>query len=491
MKKVSKRNIVKKGDAAPVVPASRKRRAKGAEKTAVRIVGMGGSAGGLEAFEQFFSSMPSDTGMAFVLVQHLDPTHKGIMAEILQRQTKMSVVQIEDGMRIGANCIYVIPPNTDLSIMRGRLNLMEPSAPRGLRMPIDFFFRQLAEDQREKATGIVLSGMGTDGSLGLKAIKEHAGLAMAQDPDSAKYDGMPRSAIGTGLVDIVAGADELPAKLIQFVTHVSARPNKDLPEDEGSSNLLQKVFVILRMRTGNDFSCYKKNTIYRRIERRLGVHQFDNLSRYVRYLQENSQEVDLLYKELLIGVTNFFRDPGMFDFLKAKALPELINSRHKDSPLRIWTPGCSTGEETFSLAMALKETLEDMRLKDPPGFQIFATDIDKEAISAARQALFSPNIALDVSKERLERFFVREGDSFRIKKEIRDMIIFAPQNILVDPPFTKLDVLCCRNLLIYINSEAQIKSAAAFALRLESRGAFNSGHGRERQRFRTTFFAVR
>ena len=208
---------------------------------------------------------------------------------------------------------------------------------------------------------------------------------------------------------------------------------------------------------GNDFSCYKKNTVYRRIERRLGVHQFDNLSRYVRYLQENSQEVDLLYKELLIGVTNFFRDPGMFDFLKAKALPELINSRHKDSPLRIWTPACSTGEETFSLAMALKETLEDMRLKDPPGFQIFATDIDKEAISAARQALYSPNIVLDVSKERLERFFVREGDSFRIKKEIRDMIIFAPQNILVDPPFTKLDVLCCRNLLIYIHSEAQKK----------------------------------
>ena len=351
----------------------------------------------------------------------------------------------------------MIPPNADLAILHGKLQVLEPAAPRGLRMPIDFFFRQLAADQKEKAIGIILSGMGSDGTLGLKAIKENFGMAMVQDPASAKYDGMPRSAINTGLVDYVAPAEELPAKLIQYVNH-APRPaeDRDLPEGEPSA-ALQKVFVLLRAHTGNDFSCYKNNTISRRIERRMSVHQFDSLPRYVRFLQENPQEVELLYKELLIGVTNFFRDPGLFDFLREKAIPRLLQDRPKGGPVRVWNPGCSTGEETYSLAIVLKECLEGLELQESPAIQVFATDIDQDAIEKARQGTFSASIASDVSPERLARFFVREGEGYRIKKEIRDLVVFAPQNILVDPPFTKLDILCCRNLLIYVNAETQKK----------------------------------
>jgi two-component system, chemotaxis family, CheB/CheR fusion protein len=458
LKKIPKKNIAKKGgDNAGIDSAAKKSRIKAADEAALRIVGMGGSAGGLEAFEQFFSNMPSDTGMAFALVPHLDPTHKGIMPELLQRHTKMKVVQIEDGMQVQPNCIYVIPPNADLSMLHGRLHLLEPSAPRGLRKPIDFFFRQLADDQHEKAICIVLSGMGSDGAGGLKAIKENSGLAMVQDPASAKYDGMPKSAIGTGLVDYVGSAEELPAKLMQYVKHAPSQPEEAFRADDESHSLLQKVFILLRAHTGNDFSCYKNNTIHRRIERRMSVHQFDGLARYVRFLQENPQEIDLLYKELLIGVTNFFRDPGLFEFLKEKALPGLLESRAQGGPLRVWTPACSTGEETYSLAIVLKEALEEMHLNGALPIQFFATDIDKEAIDKARQGTFSASIALDISQQRLKRFFLHEGEGYRIKKEIRDTIIFAPQNILVDPPFTKLDILCCRNLLIYVNTATQKK----------------------------------
>ena len=296
--------------------------------------------------------------MAFVLVQHLEPTHKGMMPELLGRHTKMQVVQVQDGMQVQPNCVYVIPPNADLAILHGKLQVLEPAAPRGLRTPIDFFFRQLAADQKEKAIGIILSGMGSDGTLGLRAIKEQLGMAMVQDPASAKYDGMPRSAIGTGMADYVASAQELPAKLIQYTSHLPAIAEKRVSVEEEPSSGLEKVFVLLRAHGGNDFSCYKKSTIDRRIERRMGVHQFNSLARYVRFLQENPQEVELLNKELLIGVTNFFRDPEMFDFLKEKAVPQLLQTRPARGPLRVWNPGCSTGEETYSLAIVLKECLE-------------------------------------------------------------------------------------------------------------------------------------
>ena len=352
------------------------------------IVGMGGSAGGLEAFEQFFSHLPPDTGLAFVLVPHLEPTHKGMMPELLGRHTKMPVVEVEDGMKVQPNHVYVIPPNADLAILHGKLQVLEPVAPRGQRMAIDFFFRHLAADQKEKAIGIILSGMGSDGTLGLKAIKENLGMVMVQDPASAKYDSMPRSAINTGMADYVAAAQELPAKLVQYFTHAPAAREKHVPAEGEPTSALEKVFVLLRAHTGNDFSCYKNSTVGRRIERRMSVHQFDSLPRYVRFLQENPQEVELLYKELLIGVTNFFRDPGLFDFLKEKAIPQLLQDRPKGNPVRVWSPGCSTGEETYSLAIVLKECSEELKFQGGPAIQIFGTDLDKDAIDKARRGTF-------------------------------------------------------------------------------------------------------
>ena len=337
------------------------------DRAAFCIVGMGGSAGGLEAFEQFFSHLPPDTGLAFVLVPHLEPTHKGMMPELLGRHTKMKVVEVEDGMEVQPNHVYVIPPNADLAILHGKLQVLEPAAPRGLRMPIDFFFRQLAADQKEKAIGIILSGMGSDGTLGLKAIKENSGMAMVQDPASAKYDGMPRSAINTGLVDYVAPAEELPAKLLQYVNHAPRPPeDRDLPEGEPSA-ALQKVFVLLRAHTGNDFSCYKNNTISRRIERRMSVHQFDSLPRYVRFLQENPQEVELLYKELLIGVTNFFRDPGLFDFLREKAIPPLAPGRgRKTAPCACGIPVALPARRPIRWPSCSRSAWRGLRLQESP-----------------------------------------------------------------------------------------------------------------------------
>lgn len=299
--------------------------------------------------------------------------------------------------------------------------------------------------------------MGSDGTVGVRAIKEQLGMTMAQDPASAKYDGMPRSAINTNLVDFVAAAEEIPAKLSQYVNHIpQPLEDRESPEVEPST-ALQKVFVLLRTRSGNDFSCYKKSTVNRRIERRMGVHQFDSLARYARFLQESPQEVELLYKELLIGVTGFFRDPPLFDVLKEKAIPQWLEDRLPGTSLRIWNPGCSTGEETYSLAIVLMECLERLKLAENPSVQIFATDIDREAIDKARQGTFSAGIVADVSQERLQRFFVQEDEGYRIKKEIRDRVVFAPQNFIVDPPFTKIDILCCRNLLIYLNPETQKK----------------------------------
>ena len=450
------------------VPAPKKKAVAG---SSLRIVGMGGSAGGLEAFEQFFSHIPADTGAAFVLVPHLDPTHKGIMPEIIQRYTAMKVVQADDGMQIKPNSVYVIPPNADLSIQQGLLLLMKPSAPRGLRMSIDFFFRQLAADRKDQAIGIVLSGMGSDGTQGIRAIKEHSGLIMVQDPVQAKYDGMPRSAIATGLVDYVGPVEELPAKLMQYLIYAPEAPKRSSPAEDEPTTSLAKVFALLRTHTGNDFSCYKKATIYRRIERRMNVHQFDKLTRYVRFLQETPAEIDLLYKELLIGVTNFFRDPAMFDFFKEKAFPQLLKTRPPGGPLRVWMPACSTGEETYSLAIVLREALlRQNREKDIAQIQIFATDIDGNAIEKARRGIFAASIAADVSPERLEQFFLREEDSYRVKKDIRDSIVFAPQNVLVDPPFTKLDILCCRNLLIYLDAEMQQKLLFLFHYALNPGG---------------------
>lgn len=433
------------------------------------IVGMGSSAGGLEALEQFFANVPANCGMAFVVIQHLDPHHKGIMPELLQRITKMKVNTVTDRLKIKPNCVYVIPPNTSMSILNGALYLFEPIETRGLRLPVDFFLRSLADDQREKGIGIIFSGMGSDGSIGLKAIKENDGMVLVQDPASAKFDSMPRAAIEAVVVDIVASAQELPAKLMALIK-VTPRPN-DQQETEKDTSSLEKIIILLRIQTGNDFSQYKKNTLYRRIERRMGIHQINKIASYVRYLQENPAELDILFKELLIGVTNFFRDPGVWEELEDNVIPPLIATMPHGQILRAWIPGCSTGEEAYSLAIVFKEAMDKMIPNKNLSLQIFATDLDIAAIDKARKGIFPSNIVADVTPERLNRFFIKtDDDNYRVNAQIREMVLFAPQNVIKDPPFTKLDLLSCRNLLIYLDTELQKKLLTLFHYSLNNGG---------------------
>jgi len=437
------------------------------------IVGIGASAGGLEALELFLANVPADSGMAFVIVQHLDPTHKGIMAELLQRGTSMPVFQVKDRMRVEANCVYVIPPNKDMSILHGVLHLLDPLAPRGLRLPIDFFFRALADDQQEHSIGVILSGMGSDGTLGLRAIKEKAGVVFVQEPASAKFDGMPRSAIEAGLADVIAPVEALPGKIGAYLQHVPLITKPGRPDEYTAQSALEKVVILLRGQTGHDFSLYKKSTVYRRIERRMGLHQIDKIANYVRFLQENPQEVELLFRELLIGVTSFFRDPEAWEQLKAEVLPALLAGGASNQALRAWIPACATGEEAYSLAILFKETLEAQNSRKPAQnitLQIFATDLDQQAIEKAREGVFPANIAADVSAKRLDRFFVKVERGYQVAKSIRETVIFAPQNIIMDPPFPKLGLLSCRNLLIYLTPELQKKLLPLFHYSLNPGG---------------------
>ena len=444
------------------VKAPRKKASSPAKPAPFSIVGIGASAGGLEALEQFLQNVPLNSGMSFVIIQHLDPTREGIMSELLQRTTSMKVVQVNDRTHVQPDCVYVIPPNKEMSILHGTLHLLEPTAPRGLRLPIDFFLRSLAQDQQEHSVGVILSGMGSDGTLGLRAIKEKAGLVLVQEPKTAKFDGMPRSAINAGLADITAPANELPDMILAYQRRTPLIATPETPLEDRAQSGLEKVVILLRARTGHDFSFYKKNTLYRRIERRMGIHQIGKLPAYIRYLQENSQELDLLFKELLIGVTNFFRDPAVWEQLRDRVLPELFTKRSSGQTLRAWLPGCSTGEEAYSLAMIFKEAEEKVRPDQRFNLQIFATDLDQDAIEKARQGLFPDNIAADVSEKRLIRFFSQEENGYRVHKEIREMVVFAHQNLIMDPPFTKLDILCCRNLLIYLTSDVQKKLMPLF-----------------------------
>lgn len=433
------------------------------------IVGIGASAGGLEAMSQFFENMPQKNGMAFVVIQHLDPTHEGILPELLQRITAMKVHQATDRLKIKPDCVYVIPPNKSLSILNGVLHLFEPVEVRGLRLPVDYFFRSLADDQQQGSIGIILSGMGSDGSLGLKAIKERNGIVLVQDPDSAKFDGMPRSAIGSVIADIIAPADVLPLRLISYLKHTSEL--KTEPElDSKSKSSIEKIIILLRQKSGHDFSEYKKNTLVRRIERRKVIHQIDKISNYVHFLQNNPQEIDILFKELLIGVTSFFRDTAVWKAIKDQVLPDLFKNLNEGFIIRVWTPGCSTGEEAYSLAIVFKEALEKYRTNKKITMQIFATDLDNDAIEKARKGFYSSNIAADVSAERLSRFFTQDADGYRVNASIREMVVFAPQNVIKDPPFTKLDILVCRNMMIYMESELQKKLIVLFSYSLNPGG---------------------
>jgi len=433
------------------------------------MVGLGASAGGLEALELFFSNVPINSGMSYLVVQHLDPNHKGMLPEILQRSTRMKVIQVKDRMIVKPNCVYVIPPNTNMSIEKGRLRLFDPTEAHGMRLPIDFFFRSLAEDQRERSIGVILSGMGSDGTAGVNAIKEKNGIVMVQDPDTAKYDSMPRSAIDSLPVDIIAPSDMLPSRLIEFLKQdfsQKADPIKEIKE----KSALDQIIILLSRYTGNDFSMYKKNTLYRRIERRMGVYKIEKISAYVSFLQENPKEVDILFKELMIGVTNFFRDPAVWDHLKDTVIPDIIQNLQPGSILRAWVPGCSTGEEAYSLAIVFKETIETINPHGGFSLQIFATDLDRDAIETARKGVFNRSIEEDITAERLNRFFLKSDEGYFIKTEIRESVVFAQHNVIMHPPFTRIDFLSCRNLLIYMEPQLQQKLIGLFSYCLNTDG---------------------
>jgi two-component system CheB/CheR fusion protein len=447
--------------------------AVGASERGFPIVGIGASAGGLAAFEAFFSAMPADTdpGMAFVLVQHLAPDHKSILSELVKRYTRMQVFEVEDGMTVKPNCTYIIPPNCDMAFLNGALQLLEQTTSRGLRLPIDFFFRSLAQDQHERAICIVLSGTGSDGSLGLRAVKGEGGMAMAQNPESAEYDGMPHSAINTGLVDYVLPPAEMPGRLMAYVAHAFGRTPRPLSAPAPKAeDALKKIFILLRAQTGHDFSQYKKNTISRRVERRMAVHQIERLDGYVSYLQKNPAEAESLFRDLLIGVTHFFRDPEAFEALQKQVIPRLFDGKPAGALIRVWVPGCSTGEEAYSIAILLQEHLE--ALKQSFRVQVFATDVDSHAIEQARAGVYPASIDADVSPERLARFFAQEpeGGACRVHKGVRDMVVFSEQDVIKDPPFSKLDLISCRNLLIYMGGELQSRLVPLFHYALNPGG---------------------
>jgi len=449
-----------------------------AARSSFPIVGIGASAGGLAAFEAFFSSIPQniDPDMAFVLVQHLAPDHKSLLAEIIQGYTKMPVFMVEDGMQVQSNRVYIIPPNHDMTLQHGNLQLLAPTEPRGQRMTIDFFFRSLAEELHERAIGIVLSGTGSDGTLGVRAIKAEGGMIMVQSPDSSEFDTMPRNAIATGMADYELAPDDMPAQLMSYVDHVfrNLPPSNPLLGAKSDSSL-QKIFSQLRSRTGHDFSQYKRSTIDRRIGRRMAVHEIDVIEEYVELLEHTPAEVEALFRDLLIGVTNFFRDPKSFKVLQGQIVPNLLQGKSPDAVIRVWSAGCSTGEEAYSLAILFRESME--ALKQSYTVQIFATDIDSQAIATARAGTYSASIAADVSAERLARFFVSEPEdvTYRICKQIRDMLIFSEQDIVKDPPFSKLDMISCRNLLIYLDTELQKKLIPLFHYALKPGGVLFLG----------------
>jgi two-component system, chemotaxis family, CheB/CheR fusion protein len=441
------------------------------------VVGIGASAGGLEAFTQLLGELPPDTGMAFVLVQHLDPRHASMLSGLLAKKTEMPVAEVTDGMPVEPNRIYVIPPNTNMAILNGTLQLMPRTETRGRHMSVDYFFRSLAEDQGSRAVGVVLSGADSDGALGLQAIKAEGGITFAQEERTAKYDGMPRSAIATGAVDFILPPEEIAKELLKFSSHPYMRPRK---RPKGAELLLKaedglkKIFVLLRAAHQIDFTGYKQTTIKRRIVRRMALHKIERLDDYVRYLQGSPTEVTALYDDLLINVTSFFRDPETFEALKARVFPQILKNRQPESPVRIWVTGCSTGEEAYSMAVCWLEFIGG-RAKNVP-IQIFATDLNDKGIDKARAGIYPENISLDVSPERLRRYFVKVDGGYQVNKPVRDICVFARQNLIHDPPFSKLDLVCCRNVMIYMESVIQRKLIPIFHYALNPTGYLMLGN---------------
>ncbi len=431
------------------------------------IIGIGASAGGLEAFEHFFHHAPADSGMAFVLVPHLDPCHASLLADILQRATTMPVIEALDQIPVEPNHVYIIPPNRDMEIFHGELQLNIPTIPRGQRLPIDGFLRSLAQDQQENAIGIILSGTGSDGTQGARAIVGAGGIMLVQEPLTAKYDGMPNSVIHAGYATRILPVEKMWAILQAGIRCVALQYDMPIAASQTVSGI-KRVLIELRTITGHDFSLYKQSTIGRRIERRMLKHNIDSIDIYARYLKENPAEVRILFKELLINVTNFFRDPEAFAVLQKDILPSLCKHKTDDSVFRVWVAGCSTGEEVYSIAILLRELMDETHQEFR--VQIYGTDLDDDAVAIARAGLYPLSITQDITAERLRRFFIKENTQYRIKKEIREMVVFAIQNVIKDPPFTRLDLLSCRNLMIYLGHELQNRLIPTFHYALNANG---------------------
>jgi len=435
------------------------------------IVAIGASAGGIEAFTELVTSLPSDTGMAYVLVQHLDPTHQSMLTELVSKKTKMAVEEVADGMGVQPDHVYVIPPNATMSISNHTLQLGPREESRGQHMSIDHFMRSLAEAQGNRAIGVILSGSGTDGTLGMAEIQAQGGVTFAQDESSAKYDGMPRSAIAAGYVDYVLPPKGIAKELARIARHpYVARPATSEVTDLATSNNagMATIFQLLRRSAGVDFSHYRQTTILRRIQRRMVVHKIDKLEDYVKYIQTNQAEIKALYQDMLINVTSFFRNPKVFDALKTDVFPTMVQNHGPEATIRVWTPGCASGEEAYSVAIALLEFLGDKAPQTP--IQFFGTDVSEISIVKARAGLYPENIQGDVSPERLRRFFTKVEGGYRISKAIRDMCIFAQHNVLSDPPFSQMDLICCRNLLIYLEPVLQNKIISLFHYATRPRG---------------------
>ena len=458
-------------DTPPVPPASTVASAgHAAPNASFPIVGIGASAGGLEAFEGFFRACPADSGMAFVLVSHLDPGHASLLTEILQRSTAMPVAQAIDQIAVAPDHVYIIPPNRGLAILNGVLQLSLPERARGQRLPIDAFLRSLAEDQAENAVGIILSGTASDGTLGLRAILGGGGMCMVQEPSTAKYDGMPKSA--AAYATHILPVEKMPAMLLEVTRQSVFRQKVPSNAPENAVSGIAQVLLELRNVTGHDFSHYKESTMGRRIERRMVQHNIEDMAVYARYLKENLAEAQALLKELLINVSRFFRDPDAFIALKETILPPLLAGKAAGDVFRVWVAGCASGEEAYSIAMVLLELLGEITAKHEQELtiQIYATDLDDDAIAMARTGRYPPNIAQDVTQERLRCFFTKDDAGYKVKKVVRDMVVFAIQNIIKDPPFTKLDLLSCRNVMIYLEPELQNRIVPVFHYALKPNG---------------------
>lgn len=430
-----------------------------AQDASFLIVAIGASAGGLEAYTEFFKALPHDLGMAFVVVQHLDPSHHSLLADIISKATRMPVEEVRSGVEIRPNSVYVIPPGAVIAISGGVFTLTPRSKEPGQHLAVNFFMRSLAEDRKSRAIGIVLSGTGTDGTLGLTDIKAEGGITFAQDPASSKYDGMPRSAIASGCVDLVLPPKGIARELERITRHPYVRQEQDEeveveapPSRKGD---FHAVLDQLRKVTGVDFTQYKPTTLHRRALRRMVILKLDSMSQYAEHLKEHRQEVEKLYDDVLIPVTSFFRDFEAFEALKSQVYPAIVKDKANKGTIRMWAPGCSTGEETYSLAMTLLEFLGDKAASYQ--VQIFGTDVNEKGIHKARAGVYRESIAEEVSPERLQRFFIKVDEGYRVNKAVRDMCVFAQQNLAGDPPFSQMNVVACRNLLIYMGQALQRK----------------------------------